>query len=474
MKEHEAKILIVDDDEGCRILLSHLLAREGFKVMSSHDGGSALTVIRLDAPDILLLDFKMEGMDGMEVLKLAKGIDPDLPIVMITGFANIPGAIDAIKAGAHDYLAKPFDHHEVIRIVRRALTERKLKHRIKQLSALTRDDGELRDRVGPSDVMGRVIADVNLVAQSDFSVLIVGETGSGKELVARAIHQLSSRSKSPFVPVDCGAIPEGLLESELFGHEKGAFTGASIQKQGKFEIARGGTLFLDEISNMPLGSQAKLLRALQEKKVSRVGNPRPMAIDVRVLAATNRDLLAMNKTGGFRLDLFFRLNEFTINIPPLRQRKEDILYLAKLFLDKTNRELSKEVKGFSRSAVEVLIDYHWPGNVRELRSVIRRAVLVAEDTITNQHLEIKASGVEDPTPAPAVHDTSWKNRPLKEIVRLGTVEIEREVLTQTLKYTGGNKAKAARLLRIDYKTIHTKVKEYGIHIDGDQHAKEER
>jgi two-component system nitrogen regulation response regulator GlnG len=265
-----------------------------------------------------------------------------------------------------------------------------------------------------------------------------------------------------FVSVDCGAIPEMLLESELFGHEKGAFTGAVVQKPGKFELAKGGTLFLDEISNMPLGSQGKLLRVLQDKVIYRVGGTQPIPLDVRLLVASNQNLQRSMESGSFRRDLFYRLNEFTIVIPPLRERKEDILYLAKRFLDVANMELNKGVKGFSESAIESLIRYNWPGNVRQLRATIRRGVLLANDVITEKHLDLGKVSAPDLTSNQKIQEMFWGNHPLKEILRHNVIAIEREVLIQALKHTGGNKAKAARLLQIDYKTIHTKVKQLGI------------
>lgn len=475
MAESRARVLIVDDDEGHRVLLSHLLERDGFAVRTVSGGQKAIDNIRAGTVDILLLDFKMPEMDGMEVLRMVKGIDADLPVIMITGYANIPGAVKAIKAGAHDYLSKPFDHDDVLRVMHRALTERELKLRIKTLSLQVGDRSDLRRLMGPSDAIGRTITDISIVAQSDFTVIIRGETGAGKELVAKAIHRASSRSEHPFVPVDCGAIPETLLESELFGYEKGAFTGATCAKCGKFEIARGGTLFLDEISNMPLASQAKLLRAIQEKKVYRIGASKPIVIDARVLVATNQDLLELTASGAFRLDLFFRLNEFTIPVPSLRTRREDIPYLAKIFLDTTNDELGKNVKGFSESAIEALIACDWPGNVRQLRSTIRRAVLLAEDIISERHLDIKPTGKSTAHESWAKSNTNgtWKAQPLKEVVRRGVSAIEREMLSQALRASGGNKAKAARILNIDYKTMHTKVKEYGILTDGDANGKKE-
>lgn len=294
-------------------------------------------------------------------------------------------------------------------------------------------------------------------------MVILGETGSGKEIVAHAVHDASSCSKGPFVPVDCGAIPETLVEDELFGHEKGAFTSAHARQVGKVEAACGGTLFLDEISNLPLGSQAKLLRALQEKTIFRIGSTRPIRVETRLLASSNQDLLELAQAGSFRRDLYFRVSEFTIHVPPLRERREDILYLATHFLDLTNQELHKNITGFSESAIEALLAHSWPGNVRELRSCIRRGVLLAAEQITEKHLHIMCSSRGQAGSAgPVSVDDEEALLPLKEIVHRHTVKIEREVILRVLRLTGGNKAKAARLLRIDYKTMHVKVREYGI------------
>ena len=410
----------------------------------------------------MLTDVKMPGMDGWELLKKAKDLDPDLPVVMITAFADIPGAVGAIKEGAHDYLPKPFDNYEVIRVVRRALAERELKRKMSELSSRLQENLPLREVMGPSDAVARLISEMNRVAKSDFAVVIIGETGSGKEVVARAIHRASLRAKGPFIPVDCGAIPETLLESELFGHEKGAFTGAEVQKPGKFELAEGGTIFLDEISNMPLGSQAKLLRVLQEKKVYRVGGTKAITVNVRVLVASHQSLLDLSAAQAFREDLYYRLSEFTIQVPSLRERKEDIPYLAKRFLDNANVELKKYVKGFSESALNVLFSYNWPGNVRQLRSTIRRAALLADDVIEEKHWDLVRAPVPGMAFTPKVEGEPWKGLSLREIVQQSTTAVEREVLVHVLKVTGGNKAKAARLLKIDYKTIHEKVKKLGI------------
>jgi DNA-binding NtrC family response regulator len=467
MNPNGARVLIVDDDHDISLMLSALMKREGLTSMVAPDGETALKMVPVSKPGMLLVDVKMPGIDGMEVLKRIKETDPELPVVLITAYAEIPASVAAMRAGAFDYLAKPFDHSEVIRVVRAALAERERRRR-SQAEAISADNC-LRVMMGPSDAVTRIIREVNRVAPSDFSVIIQGETGSGKELVARAIYQLSLRAGAPFIPLDCGAIPETLIESELFGYQKGAFTGAVGPKAGKFEAAQGGTLFLDEIGNLPLSSQARLLRVLQEKAVLRLGAHKPIKIDVRLLTASNQPLPGLVESGQLRKDLYFRLNEFAITIPPLRERKDDIPYLAKRFLDITNKELQKKVQGFSDYSLEALLSYNWPGNVRQLRSVIRRAVLLADDLITEKHLDIKRAPVPGLAFTPKIQGTPWKELSLREIVHHSVVTVEREVLIQALKHTRGNKAKAARLLHIDYKTIHNKLKQLGIHRSGGSH-----
>ena len=461
-----SKILIVDDKEEICAVLSEYMEHEGLTPVVAHTGEAALEKIRSEHPDALIVDLKPPDMDGMQIMKGAKALDEDLPVILITGYPEIRGAVAAMRAGAHDYLAKPLKHHEVLRVVFRALNERALKRKLRRLSGQIQDESSLRETMGPSDAVSRLISDVTRVAKTNFSVLILGETGSGKELVAHAIHQLSTRYEAPFMAVDCGAIPETLLESELFGHEKGAYTGADKQRIGKFEMARGGTLFLDEISNMPLGSQAKLLRVLQEKTLYRIGGTQPVSADVRVLAASNQDLHRLGESGSLRRDVYFRLNEFTISVLPLRERQEDILYLAKRFLDLTNLELQRNVKGFTQSAVDVLLAYDWPGNVRQLRSMIRRAVLLADDMITEPHLGMEWVSHKQVLPClegdQETHDSPPGDLSLKEIKHRKIVAMEREILAHALRETAGNKAKAARLLHIDYKTIHSKIRQYGI------------
>ena len=475
MKTVQGRILIVDDDREMVRLLGQVVQLEGLTPLLAKDGTEALRMIRAADPDVVLADLRMPGMDGMELMRKAKELDPDLPVILITGFAEVFGAVEAIRAGAHDYIAKPFQHQQVTRVVLRALNERRLKAELKHLTAHVHQVLSPRESFGPSEAIGKVIAAIERVAKSNFSVLIVGETGAGKEVVARAIHQASSRARQPFVPVDCGAVPEALFESELFGHERGAFTGANQMVVGKIEETHTGTLFLDEIPNMPLASQAKLLRVLQEKTLYRLGGAKPIKVDTRMLTASGTDLETLCDRGSFRSDLYFRLNEYTIVIPPLRQRCEDIPYLAKRFMDIANIELSKFIGGFSPAAVEAMSAYRWPGNVRQLRSVVRRAVLLAEEVIDEEHLGLgaKASKVvvkEAPAERSAPPGPGRSDLSLREIVRGSTVHVERTAIVHALHKTGGNKAKASRLLQVDYKTLHTKVKEYGIRIEEGVHA----
>ena len=461
--------MIVDDEIDMCKILSFVFRKEGINVLIANDGNTALQMIRSEIPDIVIMDVRMPGMDGMEALKRAKAIAQDLPIIMITAHADVDGAIQAMRSGADNYISKPFNNRELIDLVRKLLADRGFCGGEKSKPRQNKVLESLREKMGPSDTINRLVSEVKCVAESGFTVVIQGESGSGKELVAQAIHQASHRSKAPFVPVDSGAIPDTLLESELFGYEKGAFTGASHQKQGKIEVSNHGTLFLDEISNMPLGSQAKLLRVLQEKKVCRIGGQRPLDVDIRLLVATNQDLNKLAGSGSFRHDLFFRLNEFTIKIPPLRERKEDIPYLSQRFLDITNKELNKQVKNFSKSALEGLLMYGWPGNVRQLRATIRRAVLLADETITEEHLDIEESSTSASALVSGVYEVTCEGLSLKEVVRRTTSMVERKIIIEVLNHTGGNKAKAARELQIDYKTMHTKMKQLGISGNGGKH-----
>ena len=472
MEKQEARILIVDDEKDLCDILFRMLKRNGFRPIVANDGQKALEMIQLGMPEIVLLDVMMPGMDGMEVLRRAKKLNPTLPVMMFTAYGGIDGAVQAIKEGADDYLSKPVDHSELVDKLKRVLSNRlPVKH---ETAAPDRAGhatiAKLHEMMGPSDAVSQIITEIALVAPSNFSVVIQGETGTGKELVAGALHQASLRANAPLIPVDCGAIPETLFESELFGYEKGAFTGAIGEKPGKFELAQGGTLFLDEIRNMPLGSQIKILRAIQEKNFFRIGGRKPVSVDVRLLVATNQELNAAVRSGTFSRDLFYRLSEFTIFIQPLRDRKQDVEHLANRFLQATNSELNKQVQGFTEPALQLLLDNNWPGNVRQLRSAVRSAVLRADDCIKPEHLILEDSPAAEQTSPSEITESALDGTSLKELVRRKTVEVERQALTEALKKTGGNKAKAARLLQIDYTTMHAKLKQYGIKIDTEQNG----
>ena len=462
---------MVDDEPPMRESISSLLQRDGMVPVLAHDATTALRRARLEAPEAAIVDVVLPDLGGMELLRRLKALDKELPVVMITGHAHIAGAVEAMRAAAHDYLAKPFQGQDLLRAIRGAVGARHLKANLNQLGQPGAFPQELAQVMGPSDAIGKLMAEVNRVAKTNFTVVLIGETGSGKEVVARALHQASPRAEGPFVPVDCGAIPETLLEGELFGVERGAFTGAVAARPGKFELAQGGTLFLDEILNLPLGSQAKLLRALQERTIYRLGGTCALRLDVRVVVAASQSLHASVAPGAFRADLYYRLNEYTLSIPALRQRRSDILYLARRFLDLTNLELGKTISGYSESALAALLNYSWPGNVRQLHSTIRRAVLVADDLIEEAHLALPGP-TEGPPSAAAPDDASASFRPssgsLRELVARTVAKAEREAVLEALAQSSGNKAQAARLLRIDYKTMQSKVKKYRIPLRGAQ------
>jgi two-component system nitrogen regulation response regulator GlnG len=462
-----ARVLIVDDAVEVRQLLRRLVEKAGMEVLQATDGRTALSIIQEQSPDLVLLDIRIPGLDGREVLQQARAIDPSLPIIMMTAFGSIPDAVQLVKAGAQDYLTKPFTNAQVIQTVRRALEEQPARTRPAPDDVPLEPQGALTRLMGLSRKIEALDAEVGRVAPTDFSVLIVGETGVGKELVAESIHSRSRRREAEFVGVDCGAIPESLIESELFGYEKGAFTGADRTRPGRFEAAEGGTLFLDEISNLSPSMQNKLLRVLQERRFYRVGGTTPIRSDVRILAASNQNLNSASGPSAFRTDLYHRLSEYIIYVPPLRERKGDIAFLADRFIKLTNAEFEKDVRGISRVALEALVAYDWVGNVRELRNVIRRGVLWANETIDLEHLGaiqpplacVLPSEQKDLSP---VDEAMAGRLSLKEIVRRARMAVEQKVIVQLMEQTGGNIAEVARILGADYKTIHTKIKEYGI------------
>jgi DNA-binding NtrC family response regulator len=454
------KILVVDDEPDIRALLAECLEEAGFETREAKDGAEAVTAVQAERPAVILLDVIMPRQSGMDALPELKRIAPDVPVIMCTAYMDVPTAVRAMQLGAYDYLTKPFDPELLLLTVRRALERQELLARIDDLKS----QGEgisLADRMGSSRAIESVIQQVAQVARSSFTVLIQGETGTGKELVARAIHNQSPRRDKPFVAVDCGAIPETLVESELFGYEKGAFTGALRRKDGRFQTAGAGTVFLDEISNLPLPTQAKLLRVLEERQVTPLGGTRPVSVEARIIAASNVDLEDASRTGRFRPDLFYRLNEFGISLPPLRSRREDIAHLARRFLDEVGMELRRPMHGITDDAMELLGRHDWPGNVRELKNVIRKAALLAADQITPEFLpplSVPGAGAQPGVARPAVGG----ELSLREVAEVATADAERSAIRQALEAAKGNKSQAARLLRTDYSTLHAKMKRYGI------------
>ena len=470
MVNSNAKILIVDDLEDMRYVLKNVLEKEGFKTITSDNGSTAVELVRKELPDTVIMDIKMPEMDGIESMRQMKDIDPVLPVILMTAYGDIETAVQAVKLGAYDYILKPFDNENVVITINNALTELDLKREVKTLRSKLHDKAPLTELMGSSNEIKRIDRQIKCIASTNFTVILYGETGSGKELVARAIHNQSSRREAKFVTVDCGAIPDTLIESELFGYERGAFTGAEKRKEGYFESASKGTLFLDETGNLLKHMQSKLLRALEERLIRRLGGTKDMEIDIRVIVAGNEKLEKLVHNGRFREDLYHRLNEFTIEISPLRERKDDIIYLAKRFLDTTNLELNKHVQGFSDTALECLLNYDWLGNVRELRNVIRRSALMVDDIIEPDNLMIKKSNLNKNLLDLQTNQSYEEKKDvdnglsLKKIVKRSISDIERRVIIDVLKRTGGNKSKAARILEIDAKTMRHKIREYGIEI----------
>ncbi|MFQ5895090.1 MAG: sigma-54-dependent transcriptional regulator [Nitrospinota bacterium] len=457
MAEQPARVLVVDDKADMRWTLTNVLTDAGYAAFEASSGETALALIREKMPQVVLLDIRMPQMDGWEVLEAIAAMQWPFAVIIITAYGDIKSAVRAMKMGAFDYLTKPFDNEEILLTVRRAIEHLSLREEIQELRGRLARAISLEERMGSSGPIRKVVEAVQRVAPTNYTVLVVGKTGTGKELVARAIHQLSSRHAKPFLAIDCGAIPETLLESELFGYEKGAFTGAERRRAGYFEAADGGTLFFDEIGNLPLGLQAKLLRVMEEKTIQMLGSTKVREVDVRVLAASNAPLEEAVRRGQFREDLYYRLAEFTIALPTLSARREDIPFLAKYFLAEANRDLGGEARGITEDALAAMMAYPWPGNVRELRNAIRHAALIGPQMIRREDLNLRAELRAVPTAARGGGETVA----LSDAVRQSVDRVEAERILGALRATGGNKAEAARILKVDYKTLYRKLKKYG-------------
>ena len=466
-----ANILIVEDNRDMQFLLSNILKSEGYETLVAGDGKKALKETKRWSPDLVLLDIRLPDMDGMTVLEEIKKLNNDLIIIMLTAYGDIKGAVQAMKLGAFEYITKPFDNDELLIAIKRALQTQHLSREVqslrKQLREKTASD-LMVELTGESQRMKQILKQIDIVSPTNMTVVLQGESGTGKELVAQLIHNKSQRSDKAFVAIDCGAIPESLVESELFGYEKGAFTGADALKEGKFEQANGGTLFLDEITNLPDSAQAKLLRILQEKKLQHLGGKRDIRVDVRIIAASNVDLHDALKAGKFRSDLFHRFNEFPVALPALRERKTDIPFLANRFLEEAKKEFNKGIKGFSPDAIKALLDCQWPGNVRELKNTVRRAALLTdEDKITGACLALDAMAELHPDADGLLENIDVpaelrRGVSLHEIAQKKMDDIEKDIIRQALALTGGNKSKAAKMLKIDRMTLYARLKKFGM------------
>jgi DNA-binding NtrC family response regulator len=460
MNTEAARILVVDDDKAFRIATATLLRDEGYAVRTVASGREALDALRTEHSDILLTDLVMEGMNGVELLRTVKDEFPLMTVLMVTGFGSIPTAVEAMRLGAHDYITKPCNNEELLIRVARAVEDRRKNAEIERLRSLLDEGNDFASIISQNDRMRKVFKQVRQVAGTDVTVLVLGETGTGKELLARAIHVNSPRRPKAFVAVQCSALPETLLESELFGYERGAFTGAERQRTGKFEEARGGTVFLDEIGDIPLNVQTKLLRVLQEKQVTRLGSNDPMDLDVRIIAATNRDLEAMTAAGLFREDLLYRVNVFPVTLPPLRDRLDDIPLLAEHFLKKHGNMMGTTLKGFSPSCIHDMMNHPWRGNVRELENLVKRAIIVAEgDTISR--LDLPGAREDD---RPGVESPLTTSIPYKTYVDQVLRDAEKKYLMRMLEESKGNMNEVARKMDVDRKTIYRKISEYGIDV----------
>ncbi|MBC7904855.1 MAG: sigma-54-dependent Fis family transcriptional regulator [Gemmatimonadaceae bacterium] len=482
------KILVIDDDKDMCLLLNRFLTRKGFEVTEIYNGKKALAYLETSQPDLVMCDFRLEDMDGTTLLVKIKEKFPSMPIIIMTGYSDMRTAVQVMKMGALDYVTKPLLPDEILITIQQALdhTAEKTSGETSTTTTTTAASTEKKEKqtgatysgqyiFGTTDAMRKIIKQVDLVAPTNYSVIIYGESGSGKEAIAQEIHKRSKRKDKPFVAIDCGALSKELAGSELFGHEKGAFTGALNQKIGSFEHANGGTIFLDEISNLSYDIQVSLLRVVQERKVRRVGGVKDIDLDVRIIIASNELLWNATRAGKFREDLYHRFNEFTINIPPLRERKDDLMLFANHFLKLTNEELAKNVTGFSPEVENIFKSYVWYGNLRELKNVIKRATLLTDTDLIEptslpfeiaHYSKLQFSENAEGSPAPMI---SSYNEPAAVInkpqisetsLKEASIDAEYEMILQALKQANYNKSKAAKILKIDRKTLYNKMSQY--------------
>lgn len=481
-----AKVLVIDDDMDMCLLLRKFLEKNNYDVTDFTSGKKALAWSEKNKPDIVLCDMRLDDISGMEVLQKMKEANPALPFLIITGYSDVRSAVEIMRHGAYDYITKPLFPDEILVTIRQALTKNNVTKKQplpdatnnKQIAGQNISKNIVFEMsedyvAGPSQAFQQILKQVKLVAPTNYSVIIYGETGSGKEAIANEIHRHSKRAKEPFVAIDCGALSKELAASELFGHEKGSFTGALNQKTGSFELANGGTIFLDEVANLSYEVQVSLLRVVQERKMRRVGGTKDIELDVRIIVASNEKLWTATQQGKFREDLYHRFNEFSIEIPPLRERKDDIMHFANHFLNITNQELEKSVKGFTPEVENAFINYVWYGNLRELRNVIKRSVLLSDgDMVELKSLPFEITNYEKLTELipdkqfsknimpnnQHANESASQNNQLN--LKSASIDAEYETILEALKQVNFNKSKAAKLMKIDRKTLYNKIKEY--------------
>jgi two-component system response regulator AtoC len=453
------KILVIDDEKNIRDIFSLLLEEKGYLVETAETGEEGLSKARKFSPDTILLDMNLPDLSGIDVLSRIKKFLPQAEVIIITAFGTVKSAVEATKLGAYDYLEKPVDNEELLLLISRALEVKKLLREVEELKSELSERYRFSNIIGTSSKMNSIFQMMGKIARVDGTVLVTGESGTGKELVARAIHFNGPRKDGPFVVVNCGAIPKDLIESEFFGHTKGAFTDAKTEKIGKFELAHKGTIFLDEVGELSPEAQVKLLRALGEKEIAKVGGTKTIPIDVRVIAATNKDLEGEVRKGSFREDLYWRLAVLSIHLPSLRERKSDIPLLCEYLIEKYNEEIGKEAKGVSEQALEYLMNYSWPGNIRELESVIYEAMVLSERPLIEEDdlpLRIKGTASEK-------EDLFFEaGKPLGKAIQGVTEKVEKRLIEKALEESGGNRTKAAQKLGISRKTLFNKMLQYSI------------